>query len=195
MSAPAATPLAGVTVRLAGGTNPVVSACESALGELGCGWAPPDVLPDILLVAFPLLPDAAARWRSLLADAGAAAEAMQARGAGRIVFLLPAVASLPMRRHAELSREGATAFAALRGLAMDHGPAVLVNAVGCGYVDDGGTISGDPAMLDHMPIGRPVRADEIAAAVIFFCNPLNSYATGQMLTVDGGWSAGYGRHF
>ena len=28
-----------------------------------------------------------------------------------------------------------------------------------------------------------------------FADPLNTYTTGQMLSVDGGWTAGYGRNF
>ena len=36
---------------------------------------------------------------------------------------------------------------------------------------------------------------EAVAAALFFCDPLNSYTTGQMLGVDGGWAAGYGRNF
>jgi NAD(P)-dependent dehydrogenase (short-subunit alcohol dehydrogenase family) len=37
--------------------------------------------------------------------------------------------------------------------------------------------------------------DEVVATLLFFCDPLNSYTTGQLLTVDGGWAAGYGRSF
>ena len=42
---------------------------------------------------------------------------------------------------------------------------------------------------------RAGTVDEVVAAVLFFCDPGNSYTTGQMLAVDGGWMAGYGRTF
>ena len=83
----------------------------------------------------------------------------------------------------------------MRALAMEFGPKVLVNAVGFGAVEDDAIVSGDKAMLSHTPVGRAGNVDEAVAAVLFFCDPLNSYTTGQMLGVDGGWAAGYGRNF
>lgn len=40
--------------------------------------------------------------------------------------------------------------------------------------------------LRFLPIGRPGRADDIAAAVLFFCSPEAAFTTGQSLLVDGG---------
>jgi NAD(P)-dependent dehydrogenase (short-subunit alcohol dehydrogenase family) len=50
-------------------------------------------------------------------------------------------------------------------------------------------------MLDHVPLGRPGTTDEIAVAVLFLAAPENSYTNGHILTVDGGWTAGYAREF
>ena len=69
------------------------------------------------------------------------------------------------------------------------------NAVGFGLFEAEKTVSGDEAQLSHVPLGRPGSIDEAVAAVLFLCDPMNSYTTGQMLVVDGGWSAGYGRNF
>ena len=44
-------------------------------------------------------------------------------------------------------------------------------------------------MLDHVPLGRPGTTDEIAVAALFLADPENSYMTGHILTVDGGWTA------
>ncbi|RUU60408.1 SDR family oxidoreductase, partial [Mesorhizobium sp. M2C.T.Ca.TU.002.02.1.1] len=130
----------------------------------------------------------------LYADARRAAVEMAERG-GRIVFLISAVAGMPMRRHPRFSMENASILAAMRSLAMEFGPKILVNAVGLGAVGDGAIVSGDKAMLSHTPVGRAGSVEEAVAAVLFFCDPLNSYTTGQMLGVDGGWAAGYGRNF
>ena len=46
-----------------------------------------------------------------------------------------------------------------------------------------------------MPLGRPGPLAEVVAAVLFLCDPANTYTTGQLLAVDGGWMAGYGRNF
>jgi NAD(P)-dependent dehydrogenase (short-subunit alcohol dehydrogenase family) len=45
-------------------------------------------------------------------------------------------------------------------------------------------------MLSHVPLGRPGTTEEIASAVLFFAAPEASYVTGQVLCVDGGWTAG-----
>ena len=50
-------------------------------------------------------------------------------------------------------------------------------------------------MLDHVPLGRPATTDEIAIAALFLADPENSYITGHILTVDGGWTAGDTRDF
>ena len=116
------------------------------------------------------------------------------RSSGRIVFVLSAAAEMPMRRHSDFSVQLAPVVATMRTLAMQLGPKVLVNAVGVGAI---GTplVAGDPAMLGHASVKRPGTIGEVVDAVLFFCDPLNTYTTGQMLSVDGGWSAGYGRSF
>jgi len=44
-------------------------------------------------------------------------------------------------------------------------------------------------------LGRPGEVDEIAVAALFLADPENSYMNGHILTVDGGWTAGYAREF
>lgn len=58
-----------------------------------------------------------------------------------------------------------------------------------------GNGAGDDAMLSHVPLGRAGTPADIANAVLFLLDPLNSYTTGQILAVDGGWTTGYGRNF
>ena len=150
---------------------------------------------DILVLSHPLLagPEDAG---TLVRAAARAAPAMAARGGGRIVHLLSAMGVMPMRRHAAFSAAAAALTASVRGLAMNAAPHVLVNAVAAGPIEEGGMLAaGDAAMLSHVPLGRAGSAGDIAHAVLFLVDPLNSYTTGQVLVVDGGWAAGYGRNF
>lgn len=189
--------LAGAMIALDGETNAIVGAVLAALRANGghIVEGAPTRAADILLVSCPLRPGTkAGDPRSLYADARKAALMMTERG-GRIVFLISAVAGMPMRRHPRFSMESASILAGMRALAMEFGPKILVNAVGFGAVEDGAIVSGDKAMLSHTPVGRAGSVEEAVAAVLFFCDPLNSYTTGQMLGVDGGWAAGYGRNF
>lgn len=46
---------------------------------------------------------------------------------------------------------------------------------------------------DKVPMGRIAQADEVADAVMFFCSPLSSYATGCNMVLDGGTTLSAGR--
>ena len=88
-------------------------------------------------------------------------------------------------------------------MALELGPhGILVNGVAPGstltegtrqlfYGKDGSFHAQVQRMLDHIPLGRPAEPEEIAVAVLFLADPENSYMNGHMLTVDGGWTAGY----
>lgn len=188
--------LNGAAIALDGETNPIVDAVLAALRVNGGTLVEAGDAADILLMSNPLRPGTTVQDpRYQHSDARRAAVAMAERGGGRIVFLISATAGMPMRRHPRFSMENAAMFAGMRALAMEFGPKVQVNAVGFGAVEDGTLVSGDKAMLSHTPVGRAGCIEEAVAAVLFFCDPLNTYTTGQMLGVDGGWTAGYGRNF
>ena len=44
-------------------------------------------------------------------------------------------------------------------------------------------------MLNATPLGRVGQPEEIAAGVAFLCSKDASFITGEVLTIDGGWSA------
>ena len=190
--------LAGQTAVLAGARNAVSDGVAAALRQNGASLLPAeDILlgptPDLLVLSHPL--DLSADLSPALTEtARQAATAMAARGAGRIVHILSAIGLVPMRRHEAASAVMAAAIASLRVLAMQAAPKVLVNGVAAGFIDTENGAA-DPAMLSHVPLARGGAAEEVVNAVLFLCDPMNSYTVGQVLAVDGGWAAGYGRDF
>ena len=45
------------------------------------------------------------------------------------------------------------------------------------------------ALERRAPQGRLATADEIADAILYLCEPRAAHVTGQVLAVDGGWTA------
>jgi NAD(P)-dependent dehydrogenase (short-subunit alcohol dehydrogenase family) len=188
--------LGGRTVALEGDRNPIVQAALGALVRDGGKLSSDPDRASILLLSWPLLPEAARAGHEHLFDiARRVAGRMALKEGGRILFLLSAIAGLPMRRHPDFSREMAAALTVMRTLAMEFAPKVLVNAVGFGVIETDAIVAGDTAQLTHASVGRTGTLEEAIAPVLFFCDPDNTYTTGQMLAVDGGWTAGYGRNF
>ena len=80
-----------------------------------------------------------------------------------------------------------------RGAALDYARQnIRVNAVCPGMIDTPMAASIPPdllkALLDESPMGRQGRPEEIAAAVLWLCDPASSFVTGQAIPVDGAWT-------
>src|SRR5258706_12855519 len=88
--------------------------------------------------------------------------------------------------------EGLTKSAALEGASSG----VRVNAVAPGPTDTGmldrftGTPENKAALASKVPLGRVGKPADIAAAVVFLASEASSFVTGQIMTVDGGKTAG-----
>jgi 3-oxoacyl-[acyl-carrier protein] reductase len=54
---------------------------------------------------------------------------------------------------------------------------------------------GAPVALKDHPMRQAAETPEIVVAALLLADPENRYTNGQILTVDGGWTAGYPREF
>jgi gluconate 5-dehydrogenase len=72
---------------------------------------------------------------------------------------------------------------------------ITVNAIGPAYFPSEmtehhfGTDSFSKVIQAYCPMGRPGRQGELDGALIYFASDASSYTTGQLLTIDGGWTA------
>lgn len=136
-----------------------------------------------------------------------AARAMRARGTGRIINIASIAGLVPLRLQCAFVAAKAGVVNLTKAMALELGPhGVLVNGIAPGstltegtrklfYGEDGLFHDSVKSMLAHVPLGRPGTVDEIAVAALFLADPENSYMNGHILTVDGGWTAGYAREF
>ena len=111
---------------------------------------------------------------------------------GRIVIIGCAAGIVALRKHARTSATAAAVLSLAKVLALEFGERrILVNAIAVGALEDGRGRD----LISHAPLGRAGRLEDIAQAVLFLCDPENSYMTGHVLLVDGGWAVGYARNF
>ncbi len=122
---------------------------------------------------------------------------------GRIINIASVVGLAAMRLQSPFVAAKAGIIHLTRSMALELGPqGVLTNAVAPGsimsegtrslfYGADGKFAARTEEFMRHIPLGRPGTAEEIAEAVLFLASPGAGYINGQVLAVDGGWTAGY----
>jgi gluconate 5-dehydrogenase len=127
-----------------------------------------------------------------------AAKGMIARGYGKIIMTgsihsTVGMAELPLSAYA--TTKGGIEMMT-KQLAIEWAPyGITVNAIGPAYFPSEMTsgVLGDEGFLNiiksHCPMGRPGRDGELDGAILYFASDASSYTTGQLLSIDGGWTA------
>ena len=123
-----------------------------------------------------------------------AAALMRPRGGGSIVNISSVVAARGL--------DGLSAYGATKGginaltiqLAAELGPqGIRVNAVAPGATNTERNLADDPdyakVWAPLIPLGRIAEPEDIVGPVVFFASDESAHVTGQVLYVDGGWTA------
>jgi NAD(P)-dependent dehydrogenase (short-subunit alcohol dehydrogenase family) len=132
---------------------------------------------------------------------------MRGQRSGRVINISSIAGLVPLRLQSPYVAAKAAVINLTKSMAIELGAdGILVNAIAPGsiltegtkqlfYAEGGKFRDSASRMLAHVPLGRPGTAEEVAHAVLFLAAPEASYCTGAVLTVDGGWTAGYTRDF
>jgi NAD(P)-dependent dehydrogenase (short-subunit alcohol dehydrogenase family) len=132
---------------------------------------------------------------------------MRSQGSGRIINIASVAGLIPLRLQSAFVAAKAAVINLTKSMAIELGAeGILVNAIAPGsiltegtkklfYGEDGKFKDSVNRFLEHIPLGRPGTPEEVAHAVLFLAAPEASYVNGAILTVDGGWTAGYAREF
>ena len=128
---------------------------------------------------------------------------MVQRRAGTIINIASVMGMMPIRMQIPYAAAKAAVVNFSRSAALELAPhGIRVNAIAPGSTLTAGTraifYSNKPvaeSLLSHIPLGRPAEVEDIAHAAVFLAAPESSYITGTVLTVDGGWTAGFAQNW
>jgi NAD(P)-dependent dehydrogenase (short-subunit alcohol dehydrogenase family) len=118
---------------------------------------------------------------------------MKTRLYGRIVNISSIWSLVSRERRMAYSATKAAINGLTRAQALELAPYnILVNALAPGYVNTDLTKKNNTsveleAIATQIPLGRLAEPSEIAECVAFLCSPKNSYITGQVIAIDGGY--------
>ena len=137
----------------------------------------------------------------------AVAGVMRSQQHGRIVNIASVVGLVPLRLQCAFAAAKAGVVNLTRAMAIELGHlGITVNCVAPGsiltegtkklfYAEDSKFRETVSQLIAHIPVGRPGSPEEVAHAVAFLAAEEARYINGAVLTVDGGWTAGYAREF
>jgi NAD(P)-dependent dehydrogenase (short-subunit alcohol dehydrogenase family) len=167
--------------------GPISVLVNAAGGATGCPFVktPPQLLDQMLGV----------NLRGPFYCAQACARSMIARRYGRIVNIASHSALLGSSDRAAYAASKGGIVAATRAMAVELAPfGITVNAIAPGPIDvprhaRGHDTTRRKAWAEVVPVGRYGTPDEVASAAAYLVGDSAGYITGQVIAIDGGFTA------
>jgi len=129
----------------------------------------------------------------------AAARHMVVQGQGRIVNITSSAATLGFKNRSAYNASKAGLEMLTKSIALELGVhGIRCNAVAPGVIEtpiNSAYLKASeitPIIVDGTPVGHWGQPEDVAAAVVFLCQPSADFINGAILAVDGGWTAGKG---
>ena len=128
---------------------------------------------------------------------------MKERMTGRIINIGSVVGDVPFRNQCAYAASKAGVDHLTKIMALELAPYnILVNGIRPGSITNEHNIKilySDKEMFErfmsHIPLGRTGKPEEIAGTTVFLASDEVTYMTGNIITIDGGWTCGFARDF
>ena len=124
------------------------------------------------------------------------ARQLESQGSGSHIFTASITSLLMIQNVAAYTAAKSGLYGLTRAFSGEwSGSGIRANAIGPGYfrTEMTDTLFQDKEhcqkMLDRIPMGRFGDLKELSGAAVFLASEASSYVTGQLLMVDGGWTA------
>lgn len=126
---------------------------------------------------------------------------MTQNGYGKIINISSIVGAVPLRNQCAFAAAKAGVINLTKAMAIELAPnGVNVNVIlpgsisipkmtESGMYNDGRFAS----IMSHIPFKKPGTPDDIGYAALYLASDAANYVTGNVLTVDGGWTCGFAR--
>jgi 2-deoxy-D-gluconate 3-dehydrogenase len=121
---------------------------------------------------------------------------LAAQRPGSHIFVGSLASQLSVRSTVAYTASKAGIYGVLRNLSLEWSErGIRANGIGPGYIRTELTkaLVDDPVrarkLLDRIPMGRLGQPSDLVGAAVFLASDASAYVTGQLLMVDGGWSA------
>jgi NAD(P)-dependent dehydrogenase (short-subunit alcohol dehydrogenase family) len=127
----------------------------------------------------------------------AAAAVMVRQGGGKIIHIASLTSTFGLKHVSVYGASKGGVAQLTKALAVEWAEHnILVNAIAPGFIETAltGPVFADPRrrqwILDRTPLKRPGRPDDLVGTAVWLASPASDFVTGQVVYVDGGFTAG-----